>query len=476
MSSTIAVGSNLVLGICCMSLLLVGMDATIVNVALPSIQNALQATIPQLQWIVDAYTLVVASLLILSGATADRFGRRLVFQTGLGLFTAGSCLCSLAWTAQALIGFRALQALGASMLNPVALSIITNTFQDPKPRARAVGIWGSVVGIAMAIGPVAGGALTQSVGWRSVFWVNLPIGLAAMFLAMRFVPESKAPRARPVDPVGQALVIVALLSLTYAVIEGSHSGWTSAPIIAFFAIAALGATLFTLYERRCASPLLDLRFFRSIPFRSATLIALCAFAALAGFLFLNALYLQNARGLSAFATGLCTLPIALMVMIASPFSGRLVATHGTRPSLLASGIAIAASGAMLTRLGPATPLPALLATYTVFGLGFGLVNAPITNTAVSGMPKAQAGVAAAVASTSRQVGAALGVALAGTFVSAGRIKGLPFPESTHPFWWLMAGCGAMIGVLGLVSNTGRARASLERVAHLLDDPAVQVKP
>jgi EmrB/QacA subfamily drug resistance transporter len=453
-----------------MSLLLVGMDVTIVNVALPSIQNELNATIPQLQWIVDAYTLVVASLLVLSGSMADRFGRRRVFQIGLGLFTAGSCLCSLANTAGALIGFRGVQALGASMLNPVALSIITNTFHEPKQRARAVGIWGGVVGLAMAIGPLAGGALTQSIGWRSVFWVNLPIGIAAMLLTRRFVPESKAAHARPVDPVGQALATTALLSLTSAIIEGNHSGWDSPLIITLFAIAAISILFFIRYERRCATPLLDLRFFRSIPFRSATLIALCAFAALSGFLFLNALYLQHERGLSAFHTGLCTLPIALMVMIGSPLSGRLVGTYGTRPSLLVAGTGIFISGVILSQLGPDTPLLVLLTSYTIFGIGFGTVNAPITNTAVSGMPKAQAGVAAAIASTSRQVGAALGVALAGTIVSTGRMRGLLFSAATHPFWWLMAGCGGMIFLLGFVSNSIRAKASIERIAHLMDAP------
>ena len=468
-SSTDTVRPNLVLGICCMSLLLVGMDATIVNVALPSIQHEFQTTIPQLQWIVDAYTLVVASLLILSGAMADRFGRKRVFQLGLILFTAGSGLCSLAPTAGALIGFRAMQAVGASMLNPVALSIITNIFNEPKQRARAVGIWGGVIGLAMAIGPVAGGALTQSVGWRSVFWVNLPVGLAAMLLTHFFVPESKAARARPVDPAGQVFVTVTLLALISAIIEGSHSGWHSLFIIVLFTVAASAGLLFILYERRCPAPLLDLRFFRSIPFRSATVIALCAFATLAGFLFLNALYLQHERGLSAFDTGLCTLPIALMVMIGSPLSGRLVGTYGTRPSLLAAGAGIAVSGVILSQLSPATPLPLLLAAYTIFGIGFGMVNAPITNTAVSGMPKAQAGVAAAIASTSRQVGAALGVALAGTIVSTGRLSGFAFPAATHPFWWLMTGCGAMIALLGFVSNTARAVASVERVAHLMDD-------
>ena len=462
-----AVRPNLVLGICCLSLLMVGMDITIVNVALPAIQRDLHATISGLQWTIDAYTLVVASLLMLAGSTADRVGRRRVFQIGMGLFTLGSLLCSVAPSIGGLIAFRALQALGASMLNPVALGIITNTFTDPKERARAFGVWGAVAGAALAVGPLLGGALTQSVGWRSIFWINLPIGAAAMILAARFVPESKAARARRVDPVGQALVLAALACLTYAVIEGPHEGWGSPLIVGLFATAVAAAAGLVVYEPRRADPLLDLRFFRSVPFCSATLIATGAFATFAGFLFLNALYLQQARGLSPLQTGLCTLPLAVMTMVCAPFSGRLVGTRGTRPSLLIAGAGLFAGTLMLTWLTVGTPLWLLLLTYVIFGVGFGMVNPPITHTAVSGMPTSQAGVAAAVASTSRQVGASLGVAVSGSILGVGRAHGLSFTAATHPAWGIMAGCGVMIALLGWVSSTPWARRSTERVAHLL---------
>jgi EmrB/QacA subfamily drug resistance transporter len=235
------VHANLVLAICCMSLLLVGMDVTIVNVAMPAIQQGLHASMSGLQWVFDAYTLVVASLLMFSGSMADRFGRRMVFQIGLSLFCAGSLLCSIAQSINGLIFFRALQGLGASMLNPVALSIIANVFPLPRDRARAVGIWGAVSGISLALGPLIGGLLTQTVGWRAIFWINLPIGVAAILLAARFVPESKAPRARRFDPVGQALVFIGLTSLTYAIIDGPHSGWQSSLIVALFLTAAFSS-------------------------------------------------------------------------------------------------------------------------------------------------------------------------------------------------------------------------------------------
>ncbi|MFK2879317.1 MFS transporter [Rhodanobacter hydrolyticus] len=473
MNTTIAAGHraethpNFILGICCLSLLMVAMDATIVNVALPSIRHDLAASISGLQWVIDAYTLVVASLLMLAGSMADRFGRRRVFLSGMALFMLGSLLCSVAPNIHGLVAFRIVQALGATMLNPVAMSIIANTFHEPKARARAIGIWGAVAGVSMAIGPVIGGALTESVGWRSIFCVNLPVGAAAMVLAMRYIPESKAPRPRRVDPVGQLLVFALLASVTYAVIEGHQAGWGSTTIIGFFTAAALSLVALLVYEPRRREPLIDVRFFRSAPFSGATLIAVCSFSAFSGFLFLNALYLQEVRGLSAFHTGLCTLPLALATILCSPFSGRLIGTYGTRPSLLVSGMATIASALLMTQLTATTPLPLLLLTYAIFGVGFGMVNAPITNTAVSGMPKAQAGLAAAVASTSRQIGASLGVALAGTILGAHIHEG--FAEASHPFWWLITGGGIIVLLLGWLSSTRWAHETTRHAAHLLEE-------
>jgi EmrB/QacA subfamily drug resistance transporter len=459
--------ANLILGICCMSLLLVGMDVTIVNVALPAIQRDLGAPLSDLQWVMDAYTLVVASLLMFSGSMADRFGRRRTFQLGLVLFTLGSLLCSSARSIDMLIVFRAMQGLGASMLNPVALSIITNTFQEPKARAHAVGVWAAVAGISMALGQLLGGALTDIFGWRSIFLINVPIGILVVALTAKYVPESKAARARQLDPVGQLLVFVVLACLMSAIIEGPHLGWHSLFTIGLFAASALLLAAFLLYEPRRAEPLLDLRFFRSVPFSAATIIATCAFAAFAGFLFLNALYLQQVRGMSAFNAGLCTLPLAVMTMVCGPISGRLVGHYGTRPSLLLSAAGFLLSTLVLTQLNDHTPLALLLFAYAVFGVGLGMVNPAISNTAVSGMPKSQAGVAAAIASTSRMVGASLGVALAGTVVHASRGNGMAFSQATHPVWWGMVACGAIIGMLGWVTSTSWAKASTRRVEKLL---------
>jgi EmrB/QacA subfamily drug resistance transporter len=354
------------------------------------------------------------------------------------------------------------------MLNPVAMSIIRNVFEDPRERAQAIGLWGGVVGVSMALGPVVGGALVDSVGWPSVFLVNVPVGMLALGLTAAFVPESRAPNPRRFDPVGQVLVAVALASLTYAIIEGPDRGWLSVEILGLFALSIASFVALVRYELRRRQPLLEVRFFRSAPFSGASAIAVCAFAALGGFLFLNTLYLQDVRGLSPFHAGLYTLPMAGMTIVFAPLSGRLVSRRGSRPSLLVAGCALSGGAIMLTRLTAATSLHYLLVAYLVFGLGFGLVNPPITNTAVSGMPPSQAGVAAAVASTSRQVGQTLGVALVGA-VAGGSISGAlgkGFAAATHPGWWIIVGFGVAVLVIGLVTTTRwayeTARATAER--------------
>ena len=464
----------LILAICCMSLFIFVVDNTIVNVALPSIQHDLHAPVSGLQWTVDAYTVVVASFLILAGSTADRFGRRRVFQIGLATFTVGSLLCSLAPSLGWLVAFRMLQAVGGSMMNPVAVSIITNTFTDQRERARAIGIWGGVFGLSIAAGPVLGGLLVAAVGWRGIFWVNIPVGVAAIVLTALFVPESRAAHPRRPDPVGQVLIIVALASLTYAIIEGPHRGWLSPVILGLFALTAAAVAGLLVYEPRRDEPLLDLRFFRSAPFSGAALIAISALAALGGFLFLNTLYLQDVRGLSALDAGLYTLPLAAVIGFASPLSGRIVARRGPRLPLVVSGLATTAGGVLLTGLTPATSTGFLMAAYVILGIGLGMVNAPITTTAVAGMPLAQAGVAAAVASTSRQVGVTLGVAVVGSVVTSALHGPLRagFTQASHVGWWVVAGCGTAVLLIGLLTTGRWARATAARTAErIMSDEA-----
>ena len=297
---------------------------------------------------VDAYTLVLASLLMLSGATADRVGRRRTFQVGLAVFTVGSGLCSLAPGLGWLIAFRMVQAIGGSMLNPVAMSIITNTFTDRAERARALGAWGGTFALSVALGPVLGGVLVETVGWRGVFWVNIPVGLAAIALTARFVPESRAPRARRPDPVGQGLIVVMLGSLTYAIIEGPTDGWHSPDILALFVVAVVSLAVFVAYEARRTEPVLDPRFFRSVPFSGAVLTAISAFAALGGFLFLATLYLQDVRHMSALAAGLHMVPMAAVMAVGAVVSSRILARWGGRLPTVIAGAGIAAGGLLLS--------------------------------------------------------------------------------------------------------------------------------
>jgi EmrB/QacA subfamily drug resistance transporter len=455
-----------VLAICCLSLFVVGVDATGVNLALPSIRRDLGADGSQLQWIIDAYTLVLASLLMLAGSTGDRLGRRRIFQVGLVLFGLGSLLCSAAQTPGFLIAARTVQAAGGSMLNPVAMSIIANTFRDPKERARAIGLWGATVGLSMALGPVLGGLLVDSIGWRAIFWLNIPVVVAAIVLSALFVPESRADRVRRLDPVAQVLVVALLASLTFGIIEGRSLGWGSAPVLLCFAVASAALALLVPYELRREEPLLDPRFFASIPFSGAVASAVLGFCAMGGFLFLNTLYLQDVRGLSPLRAGLMTLPMAGATALVSPVSGRIVGAVGPRLPLLLAGGGLSVSGAMLLRVANDTSFVYLGVAYLAFGIGFGMLNAPITNAAVSGMPRSQAGVAAAIASTSRQVGMSLGVAVLPT-VTYAHLHGAAstsLAEASHLAWGLVGGCGAAVAGLALVSTSPAALRSRDRAA------------
>lgn len=454
---------------CCLSLLIVSMDATIVNVAIPAIRADLDASASQLQWVIDVYTLVLASLLMLAGATGDRLGRRRVFQIGLAVFAFGSLLCSLAPNVELLIAARFVQAIGGSMMNPVALSIISQIFTGRVERARALGVWGAVVGIAMALGPTVGGLLIEYVSWRSVFWINLPICAAAIALTAIFVPETKSSTMRTLDPVGQGLAVLFLFGIVFALIEGPGLGWTN-PAVIGIAVAALAAlAAFLRWESRRRDPFIDLRFFRSIPFAAATVTAISAFAAWGAFLFMMSLYLQAERHYSAMQTGLIYLPIAIGALLFSPLSGRLVGRYGARPSLVTAGIFITAASVLLTFLTATTPVWQLVVLFTVFGVGFSMVNAPITNAAVSGMPLDRAGAASAVTSTSRQVGVSIGVALCGSVTGSALNRiGADFAAAARPLWFVCVGLGIVITALAFASTSPRAQRSAERLVPLIE--------
>ena len=311
-----------------------------------------------------------------------------------------------------------------------------------------------------------GGVLVGSVGWRGVFWVNIPVGLAAIVLAARFVPESKAPRPRRPDPVGQGLLIVMLGSVTCAIIEGPTDGWHSAGILALFTLAAAAMAAFGIFELRRAEPVLDPRFFRSVPFTRAVLTAIGAFAALGGFLFLATLYLQDVRDMSALAAGLHMVPMAAAMAVGAVVSSRVLARRGGRLPTVGAGAAMTAGAVLLAGITTSWSTLHIVTVFAVFGLGSGMVNAPITQAAVSGMPFSQAGVASGIPSTSRQVGTSLGVAIAGSILAANLHGSLRagFVPASHAAWLLLAGCGAAIMLLGLVANSQWAARTAARTA------------
>ncbi|MER6573181.1 MFS transporter [Streptomyces sp. NPDC001093] len=431
-----------VLAVCCLSMFLVGLDTTIVNVGLPAIGRGLSVGTRSLEWTVDAYTIVLAGLLITSGALADRFGRRRIFQSGLVVFGVASLLCAIAPSVGALVAARAVQGIGASMLSPVALAIVVNAMPDPRERAQAIGVWASVFGLSMAVGPVTGGALLAWFGWRSLFWINVPVLVSALVLSAVFVPKSRAPQAQRLDVPGQVLLTVVIGVWVGALIEGPRIGWTSPAALTAYGFASLATAGFVCVESRRHAPLMDLRLFRSPVFSSAVLGAVAVFVALNVTLLLNTLYLQNTRGFTPLAAGVATLPMAVGATVCAPWSGRLVGRIGPRLPLTLAGGFITAGGLCLVGLDRHTSVPLLLLTYLLIGIGFGFANAPLTNTAVNGLPPTRAGVAGAITSTARQFGSALGIALGGGLVAHAGPEGLA--HASHPGWIVVAACGLLL--------------------------------
>ncbi|MFI9235708.1 MFS transporter [Streptomyces sp. NPDC053079] len=447
-----------VLAVCCLSMFLVGLDTTIVNVGLPAIGEGLGVGTRGLEWTVDSYTLVLAALLMSSGALADRFGRRRVFRVGLVVFGAASLLCAVAPSAGALIAARAVQGIGASMLSPVALAIVVNAMPDPRERAQAIGVWASVFGLSMAAGPVTGGALIAEFGWRSVFWINVPVIVAALVLVAVFVPESRAQRAQRLDLPGQALLTVVIGISVGVLIEGPRMGWTSPAALAMYALAAVATVAFVRVESRRHEPLMDPRLFRSPVFSSAVLGAVAVFVVLNVTLLLNTLYLQHTRGWTPLAAGSATLPMAVGATLCAPWSGRLVGRLGPRLPLALAGGFITVGGLCLAGLDEHTSVLLLLLAYLLIGIGFGFANAPLTNTAVSGLPRSRAGVAGAITSTARQFGSAIGIAIAGGLV--GTVGPTELAHASRPGWYLVAVCGIFLFYVAYASRPKSDTAGL----------------
>jgi len=440
-----------ILAICCLSVLMTIMDLTIVNLAIPSIRTDLGATAAHAQWTIAIYALGVASLQLLGGEAGDRFGRRRVLQIGTTVFMLGSLLCSLAPTIDVLIAARLIQAVGASMMNPVALAIISQVFVEPTERARAIGIWGAVFGAALALGPIVGGLLIETVGWRGVFWINLPIGAAAVVACAMLVPESETSTRRGTDLLGQFLGTGSLFGLVFVMIESPGRGWTHPWVIMTAAAAACAFVGFLRHESRHPDPFIDLRLFRSTAFAAAAVIALSVFTVWGAFLFMMSIYLQGWRGYSAVHAGLLLLPVGVAVLVLSPISGHLVSRFGNRPPLLIAGLMTVVMSAMLAFLDPAAPRWLLILICTAFGITFGMVTVPVNYAAVSSVPQDRAGAAAGITSTSKQIGISLGVALSGVLATGALSPPAgDFTNAARPLWLLTLVLGLAIAALGTI--------------------------
>jgi EmrB/QacA subfamily drug resistance transporter len=402
----------------CFSLLVIGLDNTILNVALPTLGRDLHASTSQLQWIVDAYVLVFAGLLLTAGSLGDRFGRKGALSTGLLIFGAGSTLSAFSGSAGTLIATRALMGIGGALIMPATLSILTNTFLDPRERAKAIGVWAGVSGMGIAIGPIVGGWLLQHFWWGSVFLINIPVVIIALTAGRFLIPDSRDPSSPRLDPLGAGLSIAGLTALLWAIIEAPSHGWSSTSILLAFLVAAVLLGSFVTWELRTDHPMLNVRFFQNPRFTAASAAITLVFFALFGSLFLITQYLQSVRGYTPLQAGLRMAPIALMLMISAPASSVLVRRLGSKV-VVATGLVLAATGlALFANLQVHSGYEAVLVAILVLGLGMGFTMAPATDSIMGSLPRAKAGVGSAVNDTTRQVGGALGVAILGSILSS----------------------------------------------------------
>jgi EmrB/QacA subfamily drug resistance transporter len=413
----------LTLLVLCISLIVITLDNTILNVAIPTLahtkaQGGLGATASQLQWIVDAYTLVFAGLLLTAGSLGDRFGRYRFLAIGLSIFGVGSLLSAFAPSANALIGTRALMGIGAAFIMPSTLSIITNVFTNPAERGKAIGVWAGVSALGIGLGPITGGFLLEHFWWGSIFIVNVPIVIIGLVLGFMLIPESSDPKHSALDPVGAVLSIVALGSILWAVIEAPAHGWGSPEIIGVFVFGFAVLAAFLTWELKSSHPMLDMHFFENPRFSAASGAITLVFLSLFGTLFLLTQYLQSVLGYSTVEAGAVLLPQAAILMIFAPLSNVWVQKWGNKVVVTIGLLLVAASFALFLTWDASTGVGLVIGVTALMGLGMANVLAPCTDSIMGSLPRAKAGVGSAVNDTTRQMGGAVGVAVFGSLMAS----------------------------------------------------------
>lgn len=418
------------LGVLCLSLVVIGLDNTILNVALPTLVRDLHATTSQLQWMVDAYILVFAGLLLTMGALGDRFGRKRALAIGLVIFGIGSVTAAFSGSPAMLIATRAVMGIGGALIMPSTLSIITNVF-PPHERGRAIAAWAAVAGFGIVLGPVIGGYLLEHFWWGSVFFVNVPVVIVAVIGGWFLIPESKDPKATPLDPVGALLSIGGLVTLVYGIIEAPTYGWSDSLILVAFTVAAVLLATFIWWELRAEHPMLQMSFFKNPRFTAASMSITLVFFALFGTIFLTTQYLQFVLGYSPLQAGVRTMPVAAMI-VAAPLSARLVERLGTKIVVTAGLCIVTLALVLFASIGPTSGYVLVATALAIMGFGMGTTMAPATESIMGSLPLAKAGVGSAMNDTTRQVGGALGVAVIGSVLSSGyatsmasAVRGLP---------------------------------------------------
>ena len=453
-------GRPLVLGVLVTVLFLTFLDNTIVSVALGSVQSDLHAGVTALQWVVSAYALTFAAAMLGFGMVGDEFGRKRVMLAGVGVFCAGSVLAALAPDVGVLIAGRAVMGLGAAASEPGTLSMLRHVYTGERARARAVGVWAGVSGLALAAGPVVGGALLGVWDWRAIFWFNVVFGLAILVAGVIVLPESSDPDAHRVDIGGTVLVAAALTAFVFAVIGGEDSGFTSPGVLGLLGLSAVAAAAFLWWESRVAHPLLDLRYLRVPRFATANLVAFCAYFATFAVFFFTALYLEEVVGDSGYQIALVFLPMTTLMIVASVVAGRWTSAAGPRWSIVV-GCLLFSAGLLLTTvtLSPDPPYAPLALALALTGIGIGITVVPITSSVLSAVPPERSGMAASAANTSREIGAVTGVAILGALVNAqlhasliGRLKHLGIPANFQSI-----GINAI--ETGTVPSSGHAQAA-----------------